>query len=126
MLRVQRTPRAAPQVGHRMVSTTFTLSLASAARLAENSQCSRGCSSSGWKNAMRATVDCDWRHGIQRSSTADMEEESASDRRRNPTFLKIRCTVKLSRNISAETLLSFSSRAIWTVRRSTSIPRPCF
>jgi hypothetical protein len=69
---------------------------------------------------------CDWRHGIQRSSTADMEEESATSRTRNPTFLKILCTVKLSRNISAETLLSFSSRAIWTVRRSNSIPRPCF
>jgi hypothetical protein len=68
-------------------------------------------------------VDCDWRHRIQKSSTADMDEESATSRRRNPTFLKMRCTVKLSRNISAETLPSFSSRAIWTVRRSNSIPR---
>jgi hypothetical protein len=49
-------------------------------------------------------------YGIQRSSTADMEEESASGRRRNPTFLKMRCTVKLSRNISAETLLSLGTQ----------------
>jgi hypothetical protein len=63
---------------------------------------------------------------IQSSSTADMEEESASARRRNPTFLKTLWAVRLSRNISAEMLLSCSSRAIWTVRRSNSIPRPCF
>ena len=53
-------------------------------------------SSSGWKEAMRATVDWDGRHRIQRSSTADMEEESATGRKWNPTFLKILCTVKLS------------------------------
>jgi hypothetical protein len=65
--------------------------------------------------AMKAAVDCDWRHRIQRSSTADMEEESATGRKRNPIFLlKILCEVRLSRNISAEKLLSFSSRAIWT------------
>jgi hypothetical protein len=72
------------------------------------------------------TVDCDWRHRSQRSSTADMEEGSASSRRRNPAFLKMLCTVKLSPNISAETRPSLSSRAIWTTRRSNSIPKPCF
>lgn len=78
------------------------------------------------KEAMTLLTVNVWRQRIQRASTADIEEESATPRTRNPTFLKILCTVKLSRNISAETLLSFSSRAIWTVRRSNSIPRPCF
>ena len=86
-------------------------------------ECSRGRSPSEWKEAMRATADCD---RIQRSSTADMEEESATSRTRNPTFLKSLCTVKLSRNNSPDTRCTFWPRAISINRRNNSVPRPCF
>jgi hypothetical protein len=67
------------------------------------------------------------RQNIQhRSSTTLTEEESSNSRKRNPAFLKMLCTVTLSRNISAEMRPTFSSRATWTARRSNSLPRPCF